>query len=79
MHLLRVLGTNYSSAAFYSKLMGFHEFLDEHVKGTRKPVGKIANYAIFDHIPELRQDIKIPEYAELRPGVLREYVRVGFD
>lgn len=55
--------------------MELHQFLDEHVRGQKKPLGKISNLDLFEQIPELRQDIRVPEYAELKPGVLREYVR----
>lgn len=54
--------------------MHFHQFLDEHAKGRGELLGRIAGFDLFEHIPELKQDARIPEIIELRPGAIREYV-----
>eukprot|EP01126_Amoeba_proteus_P064246 TRINITY_DN8964_c0_g1_i1.p1 TRINITY_DN8964_c0_g1~~TRINITY_DN8964_c0_g1_i1.p1 ORF type:complete len:208 (+),score=37.17 TRINITY_DN8964_c0_g1_i1:491-1114(+) len=55
-------------------MMTFDHFLDRFIfkKKERNVVGRIANHLIFDQFPELKEDIKIPDYSELVPGGVKE-------
>ncbi|XP_071451371.1 lysine-specific demethylase 8 [Hetaerina americana] len=65
------LGPNYVHPTWGQKLMAVGEFVEQHMvppedapphEGIDKPIGYLAQHPLFEQVPELRNDIKIPEY-----------------
>ncbi|XP_014364901.2 bifunctional peptidase and arginyl-hydroxylase JMJD5 [Papilio machaon] len=56
------LGSDYTKSEWTQKLMTLEEFIKNYMFNTDGPVGYLAQYQLFDHIPELKLDITEPEY-----------------
>lgn len=56
------LGSKYTDQDWTQKLMTIGEFVKSHIYQTDGPTGYLAQYQLFDQIPELRDDISEPEY-----------------
>ncbi|XP_068630186.1 bifunctional peptidase and arginyl-hydroxylase JMJD5 [Battus philenor] len=56
------LGRDYTNTEWTQKLMTIEEFIKNHIFNSNGPIGYLAQYQLFDHIPELKQDIFEPEY-----------------
>ncbi|CAG4941480.1 unnamed protein product [Parnassius apollo] len=56
------LGRDYTNAEWTQKLMTLEEFIKNHIFNSNGPVGYLAQYQLFEHIPELKNDIAEPEY-----------------
>uniref|UniRef100_A0A5S6QZL0 JmjC domain-containing protein 5 n=1 Tax=Trichuris muris TaxID=70415 RepID=A0A5S6QZL0_TRIMR len=56
------IGTRYTDDNWTQKLMTFHEFVASYFDANSKEVGYLAQYDLFEQIPELRDDIAVPEY-----------------
>ena len=58
------LGSRYTEDDWTQKLMTVGEFIDKYIvcAGSDVQVGYLAQHQLFDQIPELRQDIIIPDY-----------------
>ena len=58
------LGSRYTEEDWTQKLMNVGEFIDKHVVNSNMggDVGYLAQHQLFDQIPELRQDIMVPDY-----------------
>nr|CAD7427763.1 unnamed protein product [Timema monikensis] len=58
------LGDHYISPDWSQKLMTVSEFVDKHVlkEGGSLEVGYLAQHQLFDQVPELKADIREPDY-----------------
>lgn len=56
------LGSKYTDSDWTQKLMTIEEFIKGHIYQSNGPTGYLAQYQLFDQIPELREDIVEPEY-----------------
>ncbi|KPJ01555.1 Lysine-specific demethylase 8 [Papilio xuthus] len=56
------LGSDYTKSEWTQKLMTLEEFIKNYMFNTDGPVAYLAQYQLFDHIPELKLDITEPEY-----------------
>lgn len=56
------LGRDYTNEDWGQKLMTMEEFIKSHIFCPDGPIGYLAQYQLFNHIPELKQDIIVPEY-----------------
>lgn len=56
------LGSKYTDQDWTQKLMTIQEFIKSHIYEKEGPTGYLAQYQLFDQIPELRDDISEPEY-----------------
>lgn len=58
------LGSRYTDEAWSQTLMTVGEFIDKYILHQEKgnPIGYLAQHQLFEQIPELRQDIHIPDY-----------------
>ncbi|XP_011565796.3 bifunctional peptidase and arginyl-hydroxylase JMJD5 [Plutella xylostella] len=56
------LGSKYTDAEWTQKLMTLGDFIKQHIFTTEGPTGYLAQYQLFDHISELKNDICEPEY-----------------
>lgn len=56
------IGSKYTDINWTQKLMTLKEFIKEHIYDTNKATGYLAQYQLFDQIPELKNDITEPEY-----------------
>nr|CAD7264886.1 unnamed protein product [Timema shepardi] len=58
------LGDHYVSPDWSQKLMTVSEFVDKHVlkEGGGLEVGYLAQHQLFDQVPELKADIREPDY-----------------
>nr|CAD7575089.1 unnamed protein product [Timema californicum] len=58
------LGDHYISPDWSQKLMTVSEFVDKHVlkEGGGSEVGYLAQHQLFDQVPELKADIREPDY-----------------
>lgn len=56
------LGTKYTDAEWTQKLMTLEDFIQNHIYKSNNTTGYLAQYQLFNQIPELRDDITEPEY-----------------
>lgn len=56
------IGRKYTDENWTQKLMTIDEYITEHIYKANGPTGYLAQYHLFDHLPELKNDITEPEY-----------------
>ncbi|XP_073977701.1 bifunctional peptidase and arginyl-hydroxylase JMJD5-like isoform X2 [Rhodnius prolixus] len=56
------LGSSYTHEDWGMKLLTIEEFIQNHICSSGDKVGYLAQHQLFDQIPELKNDICIPEY-----------------
>lgn len=56
------LGRDYTDAKWTQKLMTIEDFIKNHIFVPGSMTGYLAQYQLFDQIPELKNDITEPEY-----------------
>nr|XP_034824951.1 bifunctional peptidase and arginyl-hydroxylase JMJD5 [Maniola hyperantus] len=56
------LGRDYTDSKWTQKLMTIEDFIKNHIYVASSTTGYLAQYQLFDQIPELKNDITEPEY-----------------
>lgn len=56
------IGSKYTDTDWTQKLITIEEFIKQYIYQTEGPTGYLAQYQLFDQIPELKNDITEPEY-----------------
>ncbi|XP_023942289.2 lysine-specific demethylase 8 [Bicyclus anynana] len=56
------LGKDYTDSKWTQKLMTIEDFIKNHIFVPSSTTGYLAQYQLFDQIPELKNDITEPEY-----------------
>ncbi|KAI1714719.1 cupin-like domain-containing protein [Ditylenchus destructor] len=66
------LGSKYTDDDWQQELMTFHDYLREYVFADSKKKGYLAQHRLPDQIPELLDDIIMPDYCAFAEGGLDE-------
>lgn len=56
------IGSKYTDNDWTQRLITIEEFVKQYIYQTEGPTGYLAQYQLFDQIPELKNDITEPEY-----------------
>ncbi|KAJ3601197.1 hypothetical protein NHX12_032170 [Muraenolepis orangiensis] len=56
------VGSRYTDEEWSQRLLTVNQFIDKYISVKEGPVGYLAQHQLFDQIPELKEDIRIPDY-----------------